>query len=194
MKLAFYIILSCLFIRAWSQDIQVYDRYDAVYGQKWAGHVAFRNVLLSDDYLLGLEGGVVSPSRKLTFFASFDARPFRKRILNHQGGNLFFQNTEERYFVGLGSEYLFYLPEKNHGLFVHLNGHYTWGIYGGTFVKPPNGWVLTPRIGAFWQFARFGILRGGYAYLDTRNPEVGKHRLYLSISGILTNENVTPDY
>lgn len=162
------------------------DRYDEVFGPKWSGYLSFRNVIAPDDYLLGTEIGVVTPSKKLTFFASFDARPFRKRILNFQGGNLFYQNTEERYFAGMGGEYHWYIESKNYGGFIQVNANYTWGRYGGMELRPPGGFVLVPRVGVFWEFFNHVYLKAGYAYLDTKNNEVDKHRFYLAVSGIFS--------
>lgn len=173
------------FLTAWAQDVVVKDRYDEFFAPRYAGHLAFRNVLLSDDYVMGVEGGVISPSRAFTFFGSFDLRPYRKKILNYQGGNLFYQNAEQRFFLGAGVEYHKYVRDKKYGGFVQLNGNYTWGFYGGMEQKPPKGWVLVPRVGAFWKLTRHIYLKGGYAYVDTKNDRVEKHRLYLSVSGIL---------
>lgn len=144
-----------------------------------------RNFLLAEDYLLGMEVGAIHPSERVTFFGSFDFRPFRKKVLNHQGGNLFYQNAEQRFFIGAGAEYLHYMPGKNYGVSVQINGNYTWAFYGGTEVKPPHGFVLNPKAGFFWKFAPDLLVKAGYSYQDTMQDRVGKNRLYVAFTGFI---------
>ena len=158
---------------------------DELYDTGYRPFVTFRNILLADDYLFGLELGAISPAQNLTFFSSFDMRPYRKKLLNYQGGNLFYQNAEQRFFIGLGAEYLQYMREKNYGVFIQLNGNYTWAYYGGTELKPPGGLVLNPKAGFFWNFTPDLFLKGGYAYQDTSNEQADKNRLYVAVSGII---------
>lgn len=176
------------FIFAFAQEYEVEDTYDEVFTARHSPFLTFRNYLLSEDYLMGLEFGAMNPGRNLSLFASFDLRPFRKKILNHQGGNLFHQHAEQRFFIGIGAEYLKTMKEKNYGVFIQLNGSYTWAYYGGTEVKPPKGFVLNPKTGIFWRFAPSFFIKGGYAYQDTKNNEVEKHRLFLAITGLITNQ------
>lgn len=165
-----------------AQEYEPADDFDAL---RYKPFFTFRNMLLSEDYLMGLELGIISPAENLTFFGSFDFRPFRKKIFNYQGGNLYYQNAEQRFFIGAGAEYMHYMNEQNYGVFAQLSGSYTWAYYGGTEVIPPKGFVLNPKAGAFWRFAPSFVLKGGYAYQDTKNDRVEAHKLYLALSAII---------
>lgn len=187
MSVRIIISVFCLFsfTYASSQDYEVIDTYDDEFGMRnVGGFLTFRHMLFADDYMLGIEAGGITPSENFTFFGSFDLRPFGKKILNHQSGNLFYQYAEQRFFVGAGVEYLQTMTDKDYGLFAQINANYTWGYYGGTEIPPPKGFVLTPKVGAFWRLSAF-IIKAGYAYQDNKQPELENHRLYLAISALL---------
>lgn len=171
-------ILLLLFVHAHAQP----ERAPKVF------HLGIRNHFLVDDYHLGIDFGLMTQKKKFMAFTNFDFRPFRKKVLDFQGNNLFYQYAEQRFFIGGGVEFLIPIPEKNYGVFVQANANYTWAFYGGTEVKPPKGWVLVPRLGFFWAGPGKVYLRLGYGYLDTRNNESEKNQIYLSLSGILSKQ------
>ena len=161
------------------------------YGNSWndlrpAGYITIRNDLNHQDYIIGTELGVVNAKRNLAAFITFDARPYRKRILQYQGSNMFFQFREERYFIGAGAEYIKNFKEFPLAAFVQLNGLYTWGQYAGTDRKPDWGWEVVPRIGVALDLRSYGWLKVGYSYLDARSYRLDKHRLFIAISGFLS--------
>lgn len=164
----------------WLEDQILPDKTTAVY-------FSVRNDLNSSDYLLGTEVGVVNRKRNFTSFLTFDARPYRKRILEYRGNNQFYQFREERFFLGAGAEYFKSLKSLPLAAFVQANGAYTWGKYGGTEMKPDQGWVLIPRLGLGLDLKGYGWLKLGYSYLDAKTYRLDKHRLYIAISGFLTD-------
>ncbi len=151
-----------------------------------AGYLTIRNDLNHQDYILGTELGMVNARRNLAAFITFDARPYRKRILQYQGNNMFFQFREERYFIGAGAEYMRKIKELPLAAFIQLNGLYTWGQYAGTDRKPDQGWEIVPRIGVALDLQSYGWLKVGYTYLDARSYRLDKHRLYIAITGFLS--------
>ena len=180
----FIALFSLLFFAGKAQDLEVEDRYDEWYGQKPAFQLAIRNQIHPKDYVLGIEAGIASANRNWLLFGSFDARPYRKRVLRYQGGNQYFQYTEERYYIGLGATYMYTIRQTNKGAFVEVNPSYTWGRYGGSERKPEDGWIIMPKAGFFWKFVNNGFVQLGYSYLDTKNDDFEKHRIYLTLGGI----------
>ncbi|WP_421873635.1 hypothetical protein [Marinoscillum sp.] len=158
------------------------------YTPRPAGYLSLRNDLNHEDYLLGMELGMVNAKRNIVGFVTFDARPYRKKILEYQGNNLFYQWREERFFIGAGAEYFKGFERVPLAGFVQLNGVYTWGRYAGTESRPDNGWEIVPRIGVALDLKGYGWLKMGYSYLDARSYRLSKHHLYLAITGFLTGD------
>ncbi|MAE82790.1 MAG: hypothetical protein CMB80_08660 [Flammeovirgaceae bacterium] len=186
-SLALNTILVFSFLQGIAQDYRYgYDNSD-LRSKRIAGYMSIRNDLNIDDYILGTELGIVSKSRRLTAFATFDARPYRKRILEYRGNNMFYQFREERFFLGAGAEYFKSFKQLPLAAFVQANGVYTWGKYGGTEMKPDQGWVIIPRLGLALDLRGYGWLKLGYSYLDPKSYRLEKHRVYIAISGFLSN-------
>lgn len=160
---------------------------DDLYNKRIAGYLSIRNDLNLSDYVLGTELGVVNKNRNITTFLTFDARPYRKGVLEYVGNNQFYQFREERYFLGAGVEYFKGFKRLPLAGFVQANGVYTWGKYGGTEMKPDKGWVVIPRLGLALDLKGHGWLKVGYSYLDAKTYRLEKHRLYIAISGFLTD-------
>lgn len=155
------------------------------YEGSWRPTFAIRQSASTEDYMLGFAIGVSTPERNLIGYGSFDFRPYRKKIQENQYANFYHQYAERRFFTGLGVEYLHRLNDRNRGVFVNLNGNYTWGNYGGTFRKPHKGFNVVPRAGFFMSFfQRTTFLKLGYEYLDTKS-NVLEHRLFFSVVGVI---------
>lgn len=184
-KTIFFVICFSIFLNGLAQDIKVEDRYDEYFYEPAAFYISLRNAFHPEDFMLGTEVGIMNAKQTLIFFGSFDARPYRKKISEYQGNNIFYQYAERRYFAGIGAEYLKSIRDLNIGVFIQMNIHYTWGKYGGTYNKPDQGFVITPKMGFYWRFSYNGFFKVGYAYLDTKS-RLEKHRLTLTISGILS--------
>lgn len=179
------IFLCFSFLASLSQEIMVKDRYDELYGAKPGFYLSIRNDLNLEDYCLGMELGLMTKQRNLIFFGAIDARPYRKKVLEYQGNNLFYQYAQERYFAGVGVEYLRDFHDSRMGAFIQANGSYTWGANGGTNEKPPKGWVLVPRVGLYMKVLEMGYFHFGYSYMDAKTARLDKHRLFLAFGGIL---------
>ncbi len=148
-------------------------------------YMAFRQSANVEDYLLGWEIGAMNGSRTLAVYSSFDFRPYRKKIQQHEAPGIIYQYAERRMFIGAGMEYFHYLPHQSRGLCLSLNGNYVWGTYGGTALKPDAGFILTPRIGFFQSLAqRTTFFKFGYEYLDTQS-RVLEHRFFFSVVGVI---------
>lgn len=165
-----------------AQNVQVEDRYDDYFAKQPSFFIDFRNDIGQRDWTLGMTTGIRSASGKFAGFVNFDARPFRKAITEYQGSNLWYQYQEERYYIGVGGEYLHILPDQRFGPFLQVNVNYTWGTYGGTQVKAENGWVVNPRGGLAYLFGDRNYLKVGYANVNTKNIEQSRHRIFLGVS------------
>lgn len=171
------ILLLTFSFSGMSQQIE----YDGI----WRPTFSLRQSANLDDYLLGFTIGASTPLRNLIVYGSFDFRPYRKKIQEKQSGNFYHQYAEQRFFTGVGLEYLHRLNDKNRGVFLNLNGNYTWGNYGGTYSDPQKGFLITPRVGFFMSFfERTTFLKLGYEYLDSQS-EVLEHRLFFSVVGVI---------
>lgn len=160
-----------------AQEIVVEDRYDEVFGQKPALHLAGRSDLNLDDMSAGAEVGIVNKSGNFNFFGSFDIRPFRKRVLEYAGSNLYYQYREDRFFAGVGSTYMRSFDQSRFGAFLQANINYTWGSYGGTERKPDKGLIIVPRMGLTMMLKGRKHLRFGYSFIDSKSSDFSPHRL-----------------
>ncbi len=180
---------ACLFIfsvafAAKAQEVIIEDKYNEIFGPKPAFVYTVRSSFNAEDVNIGLELGRTNAKRNFIYAFSFDARPFRRPLLVYQGGTLYYQFREERYFVGGGAEYSRNFSAKKIGAFAQMGVTYTWGNYGGSDQKPPKGWVLVPRMGLSYKITESSILKLGYAYIDAKTREMDNHRIFLSYSFI----------
>jgi len=153
--------------------------------KKWDAQIAINNYFPSEDYLLGLNLGIINSNRNLSFFTEFDIRPFKKKVLDRQGANLFYQLSELRYYLGVGAEYSIFPKQGDFGVFLQPSLLYTWGEYSGTEIDVPKGWLLLPKVGAVWQFGRNGFLKAGVAFLDDHTERENQANLFIQISGVI---------
>lgn len=180
-------ILMCgLAVSLAAQDIVVVDRYDELYGSKRAVYMSVRGDMNADDGAIGAAIGMINKKRNLAFFSVFDARPFRKNILEYIGNNTYYQYQQERFYIGGGLEYKRAFDNAPFGAFAQINTLYTWGKYGGTLRKPEKGWMLIPRMGVYWQLWEAHSLSFGYAYADPKDANIETHRLYISFNSIFS--------
>jgi hypothetical protein len=178
------LIFFFLVLVAKAQEVVIEDRYNEIFGPKPAFVYTVRSSFNADDVNIGLELGRTNAKRNFLYAFSFDARPFRRPLLVYQGGALYYQLREERYFVGGAAQYNRSFSEKKIGAFAQMGVNYTWGNYGGSDQKPPKGWVLVPRMGLSYKITERSILKLGYAYIDTKTSALDNHRIFLSYSFI----------
>lgn len=127
---------------------------------------SIRQLANQDDYTLGFSFSTPTRSKKLSWFVSFDARPYRRKVRVKQSNNLFFQYAEDRYLVGIGGAYQRDLV-NGFGVYLQLSTHYTWGRYSGTKTQPPNGVLFIPDIGLFLRARDAFTFKLGYAFQGT---------------------------
>ncbi len=159
----FVILLFGLLYNCWSQSGGPESN---TVSNKWDFQAGLNNYFLAQDYLLGASLGAINSNRNLSFFTEFEIRPFKKKVLDRQGANLYYQLSELRYYLGLGAEYSLYPKDGNIGVFVQSSLLYTWGEYSGTEISAPKGSVILPKVGVVWQFNSQGLLKAGVAFLD----------------------------
>lgn len=130
-----------------------------------AGAFAFsiRQFANQDDYTLGFSLSTPTRVKKLSWFFTFDARPYRRKVRVQQSNNLFFQYAEDRYLIGIGGAFQKQLVES-FGAYLQLSTHYTWGRYSGTNLNPPSGVMFVPDAGIFLQARDTFTFKLGYAY------------------------------
>jgi len=151
----------------------------------WDFHVGLNNLLLADDYILGTHFGITNANRNLSFFTEFDIRPYKKKVLDRQFGNYYYQLSELRYYLGFGGEYSLYKKDGNIGFFVQPSLLYTWGEYSGTEISVPKGLMILPKFGIVWQFLPNGFMKAGVAYLDDHTERENQATFFLQITGLI---------
>ena len=133
------------------------------------------------DYLMGLDMGIMDETGKFHYFITIDARPYKRKVQEFAGNNLFYQYQEERYVLTLGARYLHELQNSGKGVFVGLSGGYNFGNYRGISLKPEQGWIIRPNAGFFWNLApQFFTLELGYEYFESRSDTVKDHWVFLN--------------
>ncbi|MBV6642202.1 MAG: hypothetical protein KI791_15900 [Cyclobacteriaceae bacterium] len=133
------------------------------------------------DYLMGLDIGVMDETERFHYFITIDARPYKRKVQEFAGNNVFYQYQEERYVLTLGTRYLHELQSSGKGVFVGLSGGYNFGNYRGISLKPEQGWIIRPNAGFFWNLApQFFTLELGYEYFDSRSDTVKDHWVFLN--------------
>jgi len=133
------------------------------------------------DYLMGLDMGVMDVTQKFHYFLSIDLRPYKRKVQEFAGNNLFYQYQEERYVFTLGTRYLHELQNSGKGVFLGLSGGYSSGNYRGISLKPEAGWIIRPNAGFFWDLApRVFTLELGYEYFNSRSDAVKDHWVFLN--------------
>ena len=133
------------------------------------------------DYLMGLDIGVMDETERFHYFITIDARPYKRKVQEFAGNNVFYQYQEERYVLTLGTRYLHELQSSGKGVFMGLSGGYNFGNYRGISLKPEQGWIIRPNAGFFWNLApQFFTLELGYEYFDSRSDTVKDHWVFLN--------------
>lgn len=133
------------------------------------------------DYLMGLDMGIMDETGKFHYFITIDARPYKRKVQEFAGNNLFYQYQEERYVLTLGTRYLHELQNSGKGVFVGLSAGYNFGNYRGISLKPEQGWIIRPNAGFFWDLApQFFTLELGYEYFESRSDTVKDHWVFLN--------------
>ena len=154
--------------------------------------VTWRHSFQQNDYLMGIDAGIINEKQNLIWQIVGDFRPFSRKVQEFIGNNTFYQYSERRYVIGLGMEYQHAFNNGNKGVFLGLNGVHNFGEYRGVSYKPENGWSLLPRAGMFLNvFHGVGYAKLGYQYRNSRSDTVMDHWVFLSFSIILdpTYEN-----
>ncbi len=135
------------------------------------------------DYLMGVDLGVLDESQRFHYFFSFDFRPYQRRVQEFAGNNTFFQYRENRYILVAGLRYLHELRDSGKGVFLGVSGGYNWGSYEGLSRGPDKGWIIRPNAGLFWDLhPDLVTLELGYEYFDSRSDVIKDHWVFLTIA------------
>ncbi len=143
--------------------------------------ISWSHAVQQQDYLMGFDVGVMDFTQKFHYLLSIDFRPYKRKVQEFAGNNLFYQYQEERYVVLLGGRYLHELQNSGKGVFLGLSGGYNFGNYRGISLKPEQGWIIRPNAGFFWHLApQFFTLELGYEYFDSRSDAVKDHWVFFT--------------
>jgi len=148
--------------------------------QRW-GYISIRQSFQPKDYILGFEGGMIEVSKQILLYASFDVRPFKKRVEEEIANNFYHQYSETRFIAGIGAEWQKFFSSRS-GLFVNTTLGYSWGDYKGTIRTARKAFIGIPRVGYIYDTGKFMWVKVGYEYHDTFNDLQGKHRLFLGFN------------
>ncbi len=141
-----------------------------------------------NDFMLG--GSVCLNESKygLQLQLGYKTRPWVRSVLHKVDEKTFYQFWEKLSCANLGLEKLFVLQRaslKNYGgIFIGVNGVYTYGNFRGSNKKPENRFLIVPEAGFFWNYKKLS-LKLNYEYLKLKNTKASPHRINLSMGFII---------
>lgn len=121
------------------------------------------------DYFMGAGIGIFDSKYNISFELGINGRIAKKRILEKQSENIYYQLWEKRKYIYLGMEKLFTFKTKNishrQGVFIRAKGLYTFGSYQGLNRKPKSHFVFAPGFGYSYMFNNV-FFKASYEYCD----------------------------
>ncbi|MBC8486498.1 MAG: ankyrin repeat domain-containing protein [Bacteroidetes bacterium] len=118
----------------------------------------------------------------------YKTRPWVRSVLYEVDEKTFYQFWEKRSCANLGLDKLFVLQRsslKNYGgIFIGVNGVYTYGNFRGSDKKPENRFLVVPEAGFFWNYKKLSF-KLNYEYMKLKNTKVSSHRINLSVGFII---------
>jgi len=183
-----FLLFGAFVSSAWSQ----FDKGGAQTNEQHHPHSVWFDVPFNhEDVALGIVYRYsVHADQFLGIFASFQGRPFGKKILLQDGPNFYFQLKEYRYVTTFGLDKKFWINNK---LDIFIGGgvgiaavDYR-GTGEGTFmghqIEKKEGFVPVAKAGFSFKLNRYLFLRAGYMYFDAKT--IGGHRVTAGIGGQL---------
>jgi len=137
-----------------------------------------------DDIMMG--GSLSLLESKLGFLVQtgFKTRPWSRSYLYEQNPNTYYLFWETRSFVHIGVDKHFTLSKKSlessYGVFIGLNGAYTYGNFRGSSKKPGDKFLVIPKAGFFINYNDLSI-KLNYEYVSLDNPFISNHWINISL-------------
>ncbi len=106
-----------------------------------------------DDIMMGGSISLLESKLGFLFQAGFKTRPWSRSYLYEQDSKTFYLFWETRSLVYVGIDKQFTLSKNSltssYGVFVGLNGAYTYGNFRGSSKKPDDKFLAIPKAGFF---------------------------------------------
>lgn len=116
-----------------------------------SGYIFSLNCIFNKDHImLGLKTGIKENVSRLTVFADFQQRLFRRRILMETSLGTNYQYWESRSFAGAGLSREFHLssnPDEKSLIFTRTAIYYTFGNLRGTYRNAETSWIVAAGTG-----------------------------------------------
>ncbi|MCK9611514.1 MAG: ankyrin repeat domain-containing protein [Bacteroidales bacterium] len=149
-------------------------------------HPGFLN---NEDYFMGAGIGIIESKSNLSLELGLYGRLARKRILEQQSENIYYQLWQKKQYIYLSLEKLFTFrtkkTERKQGIFIRAKGIVTFGNYEGLKRNPKSKITLAPGVGYSYMFNHV-FFKAAYEYADLGIGNKMSHWLSLSV-GISIN-------
>jgi len=118
--------------------------------------------------MLDIKAGLHEIVSGFDFFANYQVRLFRKKVLVETSPGLQNQYFESRSFVGLGMNRDFNISEnhKTPEIFVNAGIYYTFGNYRATLLKPDANLIIIPAFGLKYNIDQQSSVRFALNYIS----------------------------
>jgi ankyrin repeat protein len=162
------------------------------YGGKMKGKFRFDEMSLgldlngtSNDFMMGTNLKLNESNFRISVVGGYKTRPWSRSVeIPTDDPNIVYQFWETRSMIHLGIDKFFLLHRASYtrygGLFVGLNGVYTYGNFRGSERKPEDKILPSPKAGFYWIFKQ-GYVTLNYEYLKLNNSKASPNRINFSI-------------
>jgi len=137
-----------------------------------------------DDIMMGGSLSLVESKYGFLLQAGFKMRPWPRQSLYELNSNTYYQFWETRSCIHIGVDKHFTLskpsPSGSYGVFVGLNGAYTFGNFRGSSKKPDDKFIPVPKAGFFISYENLNI-KLNYEYLQLQNEYISNHRINIAL-------------
>jgi len=137
-----------------------------------------------DDILIGASLSLMESKYGFLLQAGFKTRTWPRSALYELNSNTYYQFWETRSCVHIGIDKHFRLSKKSlsgsYGVFVGLNGAYTYGNFRGSSKKPDDKFIPVPKAGFFINYNNLNV-KLNYEYLQLQNEYISNHRINVSL-------------
>ncbi|MEI6124262.1 MAG: ankyrin repeat domain-containing protein [Bacteroidota bacterium] len=143
------------------------------------------------DFFMGAGMGIFDSKYNTSFELGFNERLAKKRILEQQPDNTYYQLWEKRHYLYVSFEKLFCFKlkdsERRHGIFIRLKGLYSFGSFEGLNRKPIDKLLFVPGLGYSYMSDNF-FVKAAYEYTRLDNYASSRHWITVT-AGFFINFN-----
>jgi len=137
-----------------------------------------------DDVMMGGSLSLLEARYGFLLQAGFKTRPSPRSYLYELDSKTYYQFWETRSCVHIGIDKHFTLSKKSlsgsYGVFVGLNGAYTYGNFRGSSKKPDDKFIPIPKAGFFINYNNLNV-KLNYEYISLKNSYISNHRVNISL-------------